>query len=95
MGADRDPVGGEPPHGFHEGCAPFQLDHLGAALAHQTAGTGQGQIGGGVGQEGHVHQDERLAAGPCHTGTVIDHVIQGHRHRGFLALDHHTEGIAH
>ena len=95
VAAYRDAAVGEEAHRLGHVLAALDLDHLGAG-GHQLHGVAEGQFRGFlVGAEGHVGDDQGAVAAPGHHGGVVDHVGQGHRQGGIVALHHHAEGIAH
>jgi hypothetical protein len=82
-------------HRRRHGAPALELDHVGQAFLHQPAGTAQRLLGTFlVGKEGQVGHQQGAFEAARHTAGVIDHVVQGHRHRGGLALHHVAERIA-
>ena len=74
--------------------AALDLDRAGARLAHEPAGVLERLVDRGIGQEGHVAHDERALRAPDHGLGVVEHLVDGHAHRRFVAQQHLAQRVA-
>jgi hypothetical protein len=70
------------------------FDHHGAALLHQPHGVVERLLGRRVAHERHIDHEEGTPEAPRHATAVIDHLVDGHGHRGIETLNDHAEAIA-
>ena len=73
--------------------AALDLDGPGARLAHEAAGVLERLLDRGIGQEGHVAHDERPLGAPDHGLGVVEHLVDGHAHRRFVAQHHLAQRV--
>ncbi len=94
MRADRDAALGQQADRIGQPQRPFNLDHVRAGL-HQQGAVDHGLLGGGVGHERQVGEDQGIAVTAFDGGHVISHFCGGDRQGAVVALQNHAEGVAH
>ena len=72
----------------------LHFDNLGAALLHQPQGVMDRQVGGGVGPEGHGRQGQGMGRAAPHRANMLDHLIDGQRQGGVMAINGHRQAVA-
>jgi len=81
--------------GLGHAAAALELDRSAAGLLHHSRGRHEGLLlGGFVGAERHVDDDESPLRSAHHREPLQDHHIEGDRHRGFEPVHHHAERVA-
>ena len=102
-------LGGEPEVSHHRNASLHQrahrLDHVAPALELHTRRVGLLQHASRVpdrlgdrhliGEERHVHEQQRGGRAAANRGRVIDHLVERGAERGLLPGDHLVEGVAH
>jgi hypothetical protein len=72
----------------------FQFDHMGTGL-HQCGAVVQGLFEGGVGHKGQVGEDQCAPVAAFDAGGVVGHIAHADRQGAVMALQNHTQGVAH
>ncbi len=75
--------------------AAFHLDRVDAALLHQPPGVGERLLDADViAHKGHVADHQRLVRHPRDDAGVVDDVVERHRDRELVPLNHHAQRVA-
>ena len=92
---DRDPGVDDRPGALDAGAAALELDGVAAGLLDEALGGGDRLLVGGlVGAEGQVADQERRAQPAAHGAGEHEHLVERDRHRRRVAEHGHRAGVA-
>ncbi len=96
MAHHGDPDRHQVAHHLRDVLASFQLHSADTHLLHHPAAVPHRLVGAVlIRHEGHVDDNERVADRALHRLGMVDHIVNGHRKGGGVALHHVAQGIAH
>lgn len=94
MAQDRDPRPHQALDDLRHLLAPSSFTASAPLLEEALRGE-EGPVQGGVGEVGEVGHEKGLRGPPAGGLGVVEHLLQGHGHRGGVAQDHHPQGVPH
>ncbi len=77
-----------------DGCPSFEFDGIGSTLFNETPCIHNGIfLRRVVGHKGHIPNNQGKSSAPDHCFRMVDHLIHGHRNRGFVAEHDHSQRV--